>query len=128
MVKATASVVIVRQASGKTLEILNLQSRVRRIQIGRVRQVMRADENIRNRHRHIARQLPLERQIRLRCRSVFEVFRDRQRERQNRAETGKRLIVKTLSAELILRRRSHARRANVAANAGFEPMTPQTVP
>src|SRR3982751_5760987 len=55
----------------------------------------------------------LDSKIRLRCRGILEVFCHRQGEGQDWSETGKRLIVKTLTPELILSRRCDTRRDRI---------------
>src|SRR5262249_30861062 len=70
---------------------------------------MPPDKHVTGRNRHVLRYLSFNSEIRLVRISVFKVFADGQRERQNGAEAGEGLIVETLSPELILRASCQAR-------------------
>src|SRR5689334_14773082 len=87
-----------------------------------MRQMMRADEDVTRRERHVLRQLALRREVALVRVGVFEILLHVQRERQHWSKTGERLIVEALTAELILRagrntRRHYARRTQRIAAA-----------
>src|SRR6185369_8109834 len=68
-------------------------------------QMMRADEYVTTRHRHVFRDLTLDREIALVRVRVFEVLLHMQRERKHWTKTRERLIVESLATELILRAR-----------------------
>src|SRR3712207_9555498 len=63
----------------------------------------RADEQVARRERHVLRQPPLQRQVRLVRVGVLEIRRDGQREREEGAEAGEGLVVEALAAELVVR-------------------------
>src|SRR5678815_2700791 len=72
--------------------------------------MMRADEYVTTRHRHVFRDLALDREVALVRVGVFEVLLHVQRERKYWTKTRERLIVESLATELILRARGHTRR------------------
>src|SRR5581483_6823023 len=97
-----------RRSPSKSPEVFNQKIGPRRADVLWVRQVMRADENVTSRNRHVFRQLPLDREICLVGVRVFKVFADGQGEREEWTEAHECLIVEAYSTRKILGRRRYA--------------------
>src|SRR5690242_281060 len=74
-----------------------------------MRQMVRADEDVTARQRHVLRDLTFYREVALVRVRVLEVLLHVQRERQHWSKTRERLIVEALTAELILRASGNTR-------------------
>src|SRR5689334_11006903 len=75
-----------------------------------MRQVTRGNMNVAAGERHVRRQLSLDGEVALKRVGVFEVFLHVQRERKHWTKARERLIVESLTAELILSAGRHTRR------------------
>ncbi len=100
-----------RERARAAAEVLDEGAVVRRVEVGRVRQVVRAREEPARLERHVLRELLFERHVGLVGVGVLEVRGDGQREGEERAEAGEGLVVEALAAELVVGAGGDARRA-----------------
>src|SRR6185295_7954864 len=96
--------------AGPARKIRNLQIGTRRVDVVRMRQMMRADKKVAAGNCHVLCQLTFDRKVSLVRIRVFEILFDVQRERQDRTKPREGLIVKALPAKLVLRGCGGARR------------------